>query len=307
LDFFSLISSFYENPRHIFTLDLLKIPLTCELCTYPYINETQGVIWNAEDVTNPGQMPEFDNMLHEITDVAFIPHENLLAVNGVFEQWLLFFIYDLEQQEQVGAVSYGYISAPGMSVSPLGTYLVEHNDGRLWRIEDVIGQHEEFQDLPYIPDEFPPHFIQFPQEAYWAYIPPVFSQNESLIFIGYNFQGGHILIWNLSSDEELVNFTAHDVSIYAAALNPTEEILATIGCAISGDIYPKCDALEIKLWDTKTFEMIATLASEHEIGAHDLTFSPDGRYLISSNSHFSDGYEIFESDSTIRLLGVPSN
>jgi WD40 repeat protein/serine/threonine protein kinase len=92
-----------------------------------------------------------------------------------------------------------------------------------------------------------------------------------------------ISVWDLGRPGQFRRLTDHTEQVVCLALSPDGALLASA----SGDH-------TIKLWNTTTWEPVATLRGhEHEVRA--VAFSPDGRRLVSSGK-----------DNTIRIWPVPT-
>ena len=80
---------------------------------------------------------------------------------------------------------------------------------------------------------------------------------------------GEVKLWNLETRQSTLTVSGHDDCIYAVALSPGGELLATSS-------YDKL----IKLWDTRGGKEVRTL-KDHIDAVYALAFTPDGKRLIS--------------------------
>ncbi len=92
---------------------------------------------------------------------------------------------------------------------------------------------------------------------------------------------GRAAIWNVATGELEREFTGHRDTLYAAALSPQGDVLATAG-------YDR----RIILWDAGSGKQLRTLAG-HNGAVYDLAFSPDGAVLASASG-----------DETVKLWQV---
>ena len=91
-----------------------------------------------------------------------------------------------------------------------------------------------------------------------------------------------VRLWNMATRVELARYAGHGGHIYAAAFSPDGRRI------LSGD-----GNGEVRLWDTKTTQDLHCYRGHQGHPISRLTFSPDGRYGLSSGE---DG---------VRLLGLP--
>lgn len=95
---------------------------------------------------------------------------------------------------------------------------------------------------------------------------------------------GQIAIWNLTTGQIRSSFKAHRLSVHAIAVSPDGRLLVS-----GGNDWPDRRHL-IKIWDAQTQFLQIELECEGYSAVDQLTFSPDGHWLLAAVTHGWDGY-----------------
>jgi WD40 repeat protein len=91
-----------------------------------------------------------------------------------------------------------------------------------------------------------------------------------------------IKLWNTQTGKLIHTLKGHNAPVSAIAISPNKNIFAT-SAGIQGD----SKDLTIRLWDIKTGKLLQTLTNDIQTAGF-LTFSPDGKSLISARGKSSD-------------------
>jgi eukaryotic-like serine/threonine-protein kinase len=103
---------------------------------------------------------------------------------------------------------------------------------------------------------------------------------------------GELKLWDFETGKVLRTMVGHEKAVEAVAYSPDGKHVASGSCAVSPSLHA-CTQGEIKIWSLETGEAIHTL-TEHQSWVYSLTFSPDGKYLLSAGSN----------DQTLKLWSV---
>ncbi len=101
-----------------------------------------------------------------------------------------------------------------------------------------------------------------------------FSPSGKLLVVATGIAGqyGEATVWNSQDGTLVARFVGHRDTLYAAAIDPDEKLLATAG-------YDR----RIAIWDLKTTKQLR-LVTGHNGAIYDLAFSPDGTVIASASA-----------------------
>ncbi|MBZ0281060.1 MAG: TIR domain-containing protein [Anaerolineae bacterium] len=121
--------------------------------------------------------------------------------------------------------------------------------------------------------------------AFGEYDAPVitaaFSPDSQQILLG---AGANVSLWSLDSGDKVLTLSGNTEGTFDAAFSPDGRFVATGGCG-GRDIRDNCVQGEIVLWDADSGDEIRRLTSDSLVRAvNALTFSPDGKMLMSANA-----------------------
>ena len=111
-----------------------------------------------------------------------------------------------------------------------------------------------------------------------------FSPDGKTLTTGHGDNNGGITLWDIKSGIKLQTFAGHAVSAYRVCCDGFQDrdqiAVSPDGKAIASSGYNDI----IKLWDTQTGSFLRSLESKsHPGSAEKITFSQDGKFLVSAN------------------------
>jgi WD40 repeat protein len=110
-------------------------------------------------------------------------------------------------------------------------------------------------------------------------------------------EGDGIILWDVSARRQISRISVKGV--YRLAFSPDGKTLASAGCPILKD-FQFCKQGEIRLWDVATYQQIGQSLSGYKKAVISITFSPDGKTLVSGDE---DGAVILWDVDTRQPIG----
>ena len=242
-------------------------------------------------------------------NIAFSPDNKLLAVPSSIGTW----IYDAQTGEEL-TLFIGHIDTiKSIAFSPDGKILAtaggsDDKTVRLWDIKTythivtLSGHIGSVNSIAFSPDGkvlatgggYKDNTVRLwdpqtgsPKGTLFGHIGRVesiaFSPDGKILATGGGYQDNLVQIWDIKTGTHKLTLAGHTNSVNSIAFSPDGETLATAGGWVDGTVH---------LWDVASFFVVKlkelsepkAIFTGHTQGVNGLTFSPDGKVLVSGSS-----------------------
>jgi WD40 repeat protein len=188
-------------------------------------------------------------------------------------------------------------------------------------------------------EDTPPARMSLLVEFMGATAGPVVQAPDRTL-LAFGMENGDVRLWRVPQATEVAHFQAHRAAVGFLTFSPDGQYLASIGAehgvrvwevpsgelleavvdadrveveavpiraAFSPDssLLAVASALDIRLWALPSGELVATIAAARQQVAHQLRFSPDGRWLVGCGAQPSIGVWEVATRRQIALLPLP--
>ncbi|KAI1792368.1 HET-E [Ganoderma leucocontextum] len=243
------------------------------------------VVWDAECGTIVQEWVAHQD--HQVNDLAFSPDSRHLvsAARGGWTTAGTLAVWDISNGVHKAATLGGHTDVVTTCAwSPDGALIASGSkDGtmRVWDAQTFQQRDPVFREDAEAVGE-PPESLQFsPDTSYLAW-----RRNRP----------GRCSIWRPLAEEQLTlllsNPSGRDVDVNALSFDPESRRIATAHG--TDDTYEPQEECVVRIWDVATGAALAVLAG-HSACVSDVSFAPDGRFLLSASVDRST--KIWDADS----------
>jgi len=234
-------------------------------------------LWDGNDHQSIGQSLAGHN--DSILSLAFSPNGKTLA-SGSEDKTII--LWNIDTEPPIKQPPIECKEALSMAFSPDGKTLASKEDDGPISLWDVSTR----QPITRLPERPSNH---------WIKKNVAFSPDGKIL--ASSGEGDGIILWDVSARRQISRISVKGV--YRLAFSPDGKTLASAGCPILKD-FQFCKQGEIRLWDVATYQQIGQSLSGYKKAVISITFSPDGKTLVSGDE---DGAVILWDVDTRQPIG----